>query len=123
MKRPSTADLLAVALVALLSGCASTSNLPPRRPWNDPREQLDKGDIVYAMQQIAPAVGRCFDRFRTTGLYSAAFTIVGDGHVKWTNVRGPHTETSYCISLAVATATFPRFSGAPQSIVYPFVLR
>jgi hypothetical protein len=86
--------------IAALAGCAPelATNGPPRRPWNEPREQLDKADIVYGMQQRRGAVGASFDRYRTTGQFNVAATIVGEGHVS-------------------------RFTGAPQSIVYPFILR
>jgi hypothetical protein len=116
----------AFVLAVALAGCASmepASNLPPRRPWSEPREQLDKGDIVYGMHQVQPAVGLCFDRYRQVGMFSVAFTVAGSGRITSVSVRGPHVETNDCVGQAVATATFPPFSGAPQSIVYPFILR
>jgi hypothetical protein len=115
-------------MIALLTGCAeappqSVSALPPRRPWNEPREQLDKDDIVFGMQQIKPVVMRCFERYQAAGMYSAALTIGNSGRVDAVHVRGPHVDTNDCIGHAVATATFPAFSGAPLSIVYPFMFR
>jgi hypothetical protein len=117
-----------LSLVTILAaiGCAETPPphaMPPPRPWNDPREQLDKRDIVYGMQQIKPAVGLCFDRYKEFGTYEAAVTIGNSGHVTAVHVRGPDRETNDCVGHAVGNASFPAFSGAPQSIVYPFVLR
>lgn len=109
---------ICAVLVAAAIGCAGESH--EVRPS---RAKLDVDDIVRGMEQVKPAVNRCFDLYKASGLFSVGLTIVGDGHVASVRVRGPHVPTNDCVGHAVATAEFPPFSGPPQSVVYPFVLR
>ena len=108
-------------LVVTISGCATSPQLGVSA--HAPRERLDQDDIVHAMEQVKPGVMRCIDRYKQVGMFVAAYTVIGSGQITLIRVRGPHAETSNCVGNAVATATFPRFSGAPQSIVYPFIFR
>jgi hypothetical protein len=115
------------SLIAAAALVACASNPPPTqrqsRAPSDPREQLDKADIVAGMGRIKPRVGECFDRFHRPGVFSVALTIASSGRVASVHVTGPDLETGNCIGVAVAKATFPPFTGEPQSIVYPFVFR
>jgi len=121
---------MCAVLAAALVGCAAQSpevrggtNQPPGRSANETRAQLDVDAIVVGMQEVKPAVQACFDRYKAAGLFSVALTIVGDGHVASAHVLGPHPPTNDCVGHAVFAARFPPFSGPPQSVVYPFVLR
>ncbi|MGZ3443087.1 MAG: hypothetical protein ACXVDD_26380, partial [Polyangia bacterium] len=88
-------------------------------------DQLDKGQIVGGMQKIKPRVGSCFDQFKVPGMANVAVTISGSGRVSSANVTGQFagTPTGDCVAKAAKSASFPKFKGAPQSIVYPFILR
>lgn len=107
-------------LAVTISGCATSPQLGVS---NAPREKLDQDDIVYAMKLVMPGVTSCFDRYKEVGMFVAAYTVIGTGQITLVHVRGPHVPTSNCVGSAVATARFPRFSGPPQSIVYPFIFR
>jgi predicted Zn finger-like uncharacterized protein len=98
------------------SGGGEDSSLP---------DQLDKGAIVSGMQKIKPRVGSCFDQFKVPGMANVAVTISGSGRVSSANVTGQFagTPTGDCVAKAAKSASFPKFKGAPQSIVYPFILR
>jgi len=109
-------------LAVTISGCA-TSPQPLGVSNRPPREKLDQDDIVDAMKQVMPGVTSCFDRYKEAGMFVAAYTVIGTGHITLVHVRGPHVPTNNCVGGAVATARFPRFSGPPQSIVYPFFFR
>ena len=109
-----------ICVAAALVGCAAESP-DVRNAANPPRAQLSVDENVTGMRRIKPDVERCFDRYNTSGLFSVALRIVGDGHIAYVHVNGPDVPTSDCVGHAVAAATFPPFSGAPQSVVYPFV--
>jgi hypothetical protein len=109
-----------ICVAAALVGCAAES--PEARTGSSrPRAQLAVDDITNGMQRVRPEVERCFDRFQSSGFFSVALRIVGDGHIAYVHVNGPHVPTNDCVGHAVAAATFPPFSGAPQSVVYPFI--
>jgi len=98
------------------SGGGEDSSLP---------DQLDKGQIVSGMQKIKARVGGCFDQYKVPGMANVAVTIAGNGHVSSASVTGQFagTPTGDCVSKAAKSASFPKFKGSPQSIVYPFILR
>ncbi|HXU71669.1 MAG TPA: GYF domain-containing protein [Polyangia bacterium] len=87
--------------------------------------ELDKGQIVSGMQRIKGRVGGCFDQYKVPGMANVAVTIAGSGRVSSANVTGQFagTPTGDCVAKAVKSASFPKFKGSPQSIVYPFILR
>ena len=130
-------SFLLLAIAASL-GCATTqpppqtANPPPPTSDDSPRDpnvahdQLDKRDIVDGASKARPAVAACFDRYQAPGMASVGFTISNDGTPTNVNVNGQFagTPTGRCIEDAVAkTARFRHYTGAPQSIIYPFILR
>ena len=56
---------------------------------------------------------------------NVAITISGSGRISSANVTGQFagTPTGECVAKAVKSASFPKFKGSPQSIVYPYVFR
>jgi len=98
------------------SGGGEDSSLP---------DQLDKGQIVSGMQKVKGRVQGCFEQYKVPGMASVALTIAGSGRVSSANVTGQFagTPTGDCVARAVKAASFPKFKGSPQSIVYPYVLR
>ena len=98
------------------SGGGEDSSLP---------DQLDKGQIVSGMQKIKGRVGSCFDQYKVPGMANVAVTISGSGRVSSASVTGQFagTPTGDCVARAAKSASFPKFKGSPQSIVYPFILR
>ena len=88
-------------------------------------DQLDKSAIVAGMSRVKPRVIGCFDQFKVPGTANVAITINGGGRVSTANVTGQFagTPTGECVAKAAKSASFPKFKGAAQSIVYPYILR
>jgi predicted Zn finger-like uncharacterized protein len=92
------------------------SNLP---------KQLEKFQIQAGMKRVVGRVQSCYDKYRVPGLAMVKVTIGRAGRIVNANVAGlfSGTPTGSCIKSAVRAARFPKFSGEPISIVYPFQLR
>lgn len=118
-------------LLVSLAACSAASPMlrsespPPLHHEGPPPEQLDKRDIVEGMSGVKLAVQHCFERFRETGMWTASLTVLNSGQVRDVDVKGPSpgTATGACIAAEVSAAQFRPFTGAPQNIVYPYVLR
>jgi hypothetical protein len=113
-------SLITVTLLACGSTPARTVVAPPR---HEPRERLDKAEIVVGMSRVSPAVRDCFDRYRKRGEFFVQFTVANSGRVNDVQMSGPDVDTASCIAAAVASAIFPSFTGPPQTFVYPYVFR
>jgi hypothetical protein len=99
---------------------------PPSRDPNGPPEQLDKTAIVDGAAKARPVVRECYQRYGVPGVVSVKLKILNDGLPTDVTVLGDlaGTPTGQCVADAVArTASFPRFAGAAQTIIFPFVLR
>ena len=76
------------------------------------------------MDAIKPAVRGCFERFAQPGIYELLVTAAPDGTLQHASVRGPAMETGTCLrEIALTRLHMPPSSGAPYSLIYPFVLR
>jgi hypothetical protein len=117
-------------MLALLSACATTAPpqnqpLPPPDP-QEPTEQLGKSDIVSGMSRAKDGVAACYYRYYVAGMASVVLKISHDGRPTDVRVDGPlaTTPTGNCVANAVATyASFRPYTGAIQTITYPFILR
>jgi len=107
----------------LFVACATQQPQATTRPWDAPREQLDKSDVVAGMGRATSNVRECYDRYKRPGTYMTKVVIGGSGIITEADASGPDADTALCVRSAVMTATFPKFSGAPMPIEYPFVLR
>jgi hypothetical protein len=94
-------------------------------PCDDGTTQLDKAAIVYGMGAVKGAVLACFDEYRVPGMATATLTIERSGHVSRVGITGQFagTPTGECVERAVHAASFPPFTGEPQTINYPYILR
>jgi hypothetical protein len=86
---------------------------------------LSKGKIVAAMKRAAPAVGRCYKRFRVPGTADVRFRIMGSGRVEDLKVEGMFsgTPTGQCVESAVRKVRFPEFLAYSMAVRWPFMLK
>jgi hypothetical protein len=77
------------------------------------------------MGRVSGRVRGCFDQYKVPGTANVAITIGNSGRISSASVTGQFagTPTGDCVAKAVKSASFGRFKGAPQSIVYPYVFR
>jgi hypothetical protein len=92
---------------------------------NAPPRTLSRSQIVDGMRSVKPGVQACYDRYKVAGLASVQVRIGNSGRVDYARVRGlfKDTPTGRCVAAAVRGARFPRFTGEPITITYPFILR
>ena len=83
------------------------------------------GVIQAGMRAIKGAVQRCYDRYKVPGLANVQVRIGRTGLVESARIRGifSQTPTGACVAAAARRARFPRFTGDPITITYPFILR
>jgi hypothetical protein len=117
-------------IVAMLVGCATTPVTAPTLPANcvgtwrptagTPVYHLDPAAIVAGMTAVAPCVRACLTE---PGLWNVTVTIGQSGQLTNVHVLSPQTSGPIvdCIVATVSMASFPPSSGAPISLVYPFV--
>ncbi len=88
-------------------------------------KSLGRSDIQRGMQRIKGRVQACYDKFRVPGMATAKVTIGRKGRLTAAVIKGRFaaTPTGACVRSAVMSAKFPKFSGSPIKIQYPFVLR
>lgn len=89
-------------------------------------KQLSREMVSQGMRAVLDQVRGCIQRFKVAGTAKVRTTIGQDGLVSAAKLEGEPfagTEAGACIEAAVAAARFPRFTGAPISFSYPYVLR
>ena len=146
MRLPMLSTIAATCL-----GCATTNSAPPAPPpptaiacaseWHaqpagaaPPPEALDKNAIVAGMGSVQPCVRACvvpsperhhwYSDRTSANFLSVAVTIAKTGQpsaqLLTKDIPKP---VSDCIVAAVNKASFPPFTGAPMSFVYPYLIR
>lgn len=94
----------------------------PQQPQTLTREQVAAG-----MKLAEPGVHACYQQLREPGLVMITATINGaTGRIAAARVVGGFagTPSGQCVVLAVRRAcVFPRFSGPPLTLKYPYMLR
>ena len=87
--------------------------------------QLHSNEIQAAMRALGPQISACFAHFHVPGTVVVSGVIGGGGRMQSSRVAGAfaNTPTGDCVARAVRKAAFPRFSGRPISVSYPFILR
>jgi hypothetical protein len=91
----------------------------------DPATQLSRVEIIVGMIPIRPRVKCCHAKYQVDGLANVRVVIGRDGVIRAAHVLGTlaKTPTADCVEKAVKLARFPKFSGSPIQINYPFMLR
>jgi hypothetical protein len=123
---------------------------PATAPQTMDRTTLTRQAIQAGMRRAGQAVMACYDRYRVPGRYMVTLEITNDGtprkvrptpasthtYLKFRSGAGKgaaaqpeiqhnqHPDTTRCICEAVSShARFPRSTGLPVTISYPFDLR
>ena len=99
---------------------AAASPLAPGLP-----EKLGEGQIRTSMKKIMGRVQACYDKYQVEGNARVKLTITPAGKPSKVSIKGKFfgTDTGSCVVKAVKKARFPRFSGKPMTIRYPFLLQ
>jgi hypothetical protein len=86
------------------------------------RTSLSGDDIERAMTSVAGQVRACFAGTRRSA--PLRLTVAPSGRIARVTVTGPFagTPAGTCLERAVRTATFPPWSGAPQSFDFSYLL-
>jgi hypothetical protein len=87
---------------------------------------LSRSQITGAMAAIKGRVAACYSRHRVPGLALVQGAICGgSGRLEGISISGAFagTPTGACVQEAARGARFPRFSGPPIRINFPFRLR
>lgn len=95
--------------------------LKSSKPRRD-RTSLSGDDIERAMTAVAGQARACFAG--TRGTASLRLTVAPSGRIAQVAVTGSFAGTpeGACVDRAVRTATFPPWSGGPQSFDYSYLL-
>ena len=133
-KRKAKASGDAAALLASLDGGGSKKStksgggLPTMdAPAVDPTlpERLDRGQVLRSIRRHFSKVKDC-RRLEPdiTGQVTVRFTVNGNGRVSGTKTTGQYANTPIgnCVAQKVRAIRFPRFSGSPFPINFPFSL-
>lgn len=132
-KRKAKASGDAAALLASLDGGGKKSSksgggLPSMdAPAVDPTlpERLDRGQVLRAIRRHFSKVKDC-RRLEPdiSGQVTVRFTVNGNGRVSGTKTTGQYANTPIgnCVAQKVRAIRFPRFSGTPFPINFPFSL-
>lgn len=86
---------------------------------------LSRDQIRAGLGKVRAQVQHCTAQNRQPGLYKIKITIEATGKVSAARIHrdAPSLSVATCIQGVVRTATFPPFSGAPITFVYPYALR
>ncbi len=86
------------------------------------RETLDRDEVAAGLNKIKDSVKACVGDKH--GIAKVDVTIAGSGRVRRALVTGVFAGTpeGSCIARTVRAARFPKFSGEPVSVEFPFVL-
>lgn len=109
-------------LDALLDSASSGSSGKPRAEAakKDAPEQLSMDMIKSGLKSVSGSAQAC----GTPGTYMVKLTIGPSGRVSDASVPGKSGDAGAdCVAKAVKGARFPEFTGSPQSITYPIIVR
>lgn len=84
-------------------------------------EQPTRGDVQKGLEGVRSVLASC--AAGQHGTTYANVTIMGSGHVTYSTVEGAFSGTpaGSCMARALRSSDFPKFSGAPLKVRYPFV--
>lgn len=121
--------LAATGAAFLLAACASEPSYPPPQTpaahAGDIPETLTRRQVEDGMRAVVPDVRACFHQRGASGTVTLNVTIPGTGDAGAVSVTGEFADTPLgdCAAAAARSASFPKFSGPPIRITYPFVVR
>jgi hypothetical protein len=76
------------------------------------------------MRAVLPRVRACYGKYRQPGKVEVLVRLRGDGtHDQRVLGLFAGTPTGACVVRAVSRARLPKFSGAPTSFRWPYVLK
>jgi hypothetical protein len=106
-------------------GGGGTTPAADSKPEEKAPESLTSGQVRQGMSLVKAKVQACYTAFKVPGVVEIKVKIENDGTVSSTEPVGKFagTETGTCVADAVKHAPFPRFSGPPMSLKYPFRLQ
>ncbi len=112
-------DLLAVAPRSRPTSKSKQQAAPAGLPV-----QPSKASIRATMRSVLPRIRSCHDKHRQTGTIRVSLTIRGNGTAD-VDIIGAFagTPTGFCVLGALERRTFPRFTGKPVRLVYPYNLQ
>jgi hypothetical protein len=123
VKSPSKGggDDLEIELPGVAGKGAAGKKIKSSKPRPD-RTSLSSDDIERAMTAVAGKARACFAGTGATA--SLRLTVAPSGRIAQVAVTGPlaGTPAGTCLGRAVHAATFPAWSGAPQSFDYSYPL-
>jgi len=120
-KRDEIDDLISGAT----GGGRPTRSKPSTSAGNLP-STLSRSQVKSGMSRVSGKVRSCYDKFKVPGMASVRVKISGSsGRVASAKVGGKFggTPTGACVSRAVSTARFPKFSSPTMTVTYPFILK
>jgi len=88
-------------------------------------EQLSMNQIRASMNRVKGLVQSCYDHYQVEGRATVKFIINNDGTPANLTIIGKFfgTDTGACVLKAARKAKFPKYSGKPMTIRYPFLLQ
>ncbi len=116
-------DLLAVAPRPKPRSKPTSTSKQQAAPAGFP-VQPSKASIRAAMRSVLPRIRSCHDKHQQTGTIRVSLTIRGNGTAD-VDIIGAFagTPTGFCVLGALERRTFPRFTGKPVRLVYPYNLQ
>lgn len=117
------------ALAAKPVPAVPPAEAPPTPPADAPPapevlpDQLDRADVLHGMRAITPLFKKCYERYPVQAVIQVRFVVQPSGEVGTAQAGPPVDAQIDCVLRAVKTARFPRFRGAPMTIVWPVALR
>jgi|SRR5579871_2027215 len=90
-----------------------------------PPDDLQRGEIVAAMERVKPRAARCYAEYKQPGTATVKMTISSTGRVASARVLGEleGTDEAACVEAAAKGASFRSFKRPSLSLTWPFVLR
>jgi hypothetical protein len=102
---------------------ATTLKTPPRA--GKLPDELQRAEILAAMERVKPKADRCADEFHQNGIATVKMTLVSSGRVMQVKAEGElaGTPLGTCIEQAAKTASFRSFKRPTVTLTYPFLLK
>lgn len=125
-RQERNSDAVAAALAAIQrdeepAAAPTPTPEPAAEPAADVRTELSREDVQSTIRRYRSRVARCSEQGEP-GTYRVSFVIQPSGGVTNVSPQSPG-DVSQCVAGVVRDMTFPRWTGEPQNVTYPFVLR
>jgi hypothetical protein len=135
--RPKPARGKGTELDRLIDGATGPKEVKPKTPDIEVEDgpgsavpklprTLTREQVAAGMKRVMPAVRTCYRQHQQPGMVTISATVNGSGRVSQSTAVGGFagTPSGACVEQAVRRyAVFPRFSGPPLTLKYPYMLR